>query len=607
MSRSKWRQVFRVGVATLLLALMTLGTASSASAAVKAKTNPLTVEGSERAASATSNFLAIQVGANGIFNSGATGTITGKTFGISYAWPSSPWSSFATVRVDGADTKYGSSDGAFTTVPTDIDATTNQSVWRWGSVEVTQRLEIVTGTSTGRADTGLYRYTLRNTDTVPHTVGLRLMIDTYLEGNDACPFRVPGTGNVTTETDYTGAAIPEYWQAFRDLEDTAIMAQGTLRGGASTVPDRFSIANWGGIYGTTWDYTITAGESTGDSAVGMWWNPVTLAPGQSRTITTFYGLGTVSGTTNPTLTGPVALSIVDGAWSPNPFTVTAYLANGTAAELLNTPITLMLPAGLEFATGETARHSIASIPASETGVSSWSVRATGARTLTYSVTAIGVTASRSVFVPGGTIPCVLAVSSRSVNPLGYGAAFPVRGTLKAAGIGLTGQRVILQAAAPGGAFRDTAYLATTGTGGAFAFSVRPTVRTYYRVRFAGSPAYAAAGPTAAIFANPRARVTTPVAPSTMRRTRYYTVYGYLTPRHTARTYPVRIYKWRKIGRTWRSQGFVVARASNYSSITKYAQSMKLSTRGTWRLRALAPADNGHAATWSSGYDYVTVR
>ena len=43
------------------------------------------------------------------------------------------------------------------------------------------------------------------------------------------PTRTP---NVTTETDYAGAAIPEYWQAFRDLSDTAIMAQGTLRGGS---------------------------------------------------------------------------------------------------------------------------------------------------------------------------------------------------------------------------------------------------------------------------------------------------------------------------------------------------------------------------------------
>jgi hypothetical protein len=47
--------------------------------------------------------------------------------------------------------------------------------------------------------------------------------------------------------------------------------------------------------------------------------------------------------------------------------------------------------------------------------------------------------------------------------------------------------------------------------------------------------------------------------------------------------------------------------SGDASKSKYSTSMSLSLTGKWRLRAYAPADFQHAAAWSSGYDYVTVK
>ncbi len=125
------------------------------------------------------------------------------------------------------------------------------------------------------------------------------------------------------------------------------------------------------------------------------------------------------------------------------------------------------------------------------------------------------------------------------------------------------------------------------------------------MRFTGKDTYLPATSPARTV-TPKASVSNPVAPATMYRTRYYTVQGYLKPRHTSGTYPVRIYKYRLVAGTWRSYGYVTARASNYSSYTKYARSIKLPYAGRWRMRAYH-ADAGHAATWSSGYDYVTVR
>lgn len=107
---------------------------------------------------------------------------------------------------------------------------------------------------------------------------------------------------------------------------------------------------------------------------------------------------------------------------------------------------------------------------------------------------------------------------------------------------------------------------------------------------------------------PKAYVSKPIARSTMSRTKYYPVYGWLKPRHTRGTYPVRIYKYKKTASgSWKRYGYVKAKASNYSSYTKYAKSIRLPYKGRWRLRAYAPADSKHAAAWSSRYDYVTVK
>lgn len=105
----------------------------------------------------------------------------------------------------------------------------------------------------------------------------------------------------------------------------------------------------------------------------------------------------------------------------------------------------------------------------------------------------------------------------------------------------------------------------------------------------------------------RPSVGTPVAPARMSHSRSYTVYGYLKPRHTAGSYPVRIYRYRLVGRVWRSYGYVTARASNVRTYTRYTRSVRLPYAGKWRLRAFAPADARHTDAWSAGYDYVTVR
>jgi hypothetical protein len=126
---------------------------------------------------------------------------------------------------------------------------------------------------------------------------------------------------------------------------------------------------------------------------------VTLFPGQSRDFVTFYGLGTVSGSAGLSISGPTILSIVSNQWSPNPFTVTAYVSNTTGVVLTNVQATLGLPTGLRVASGDTGTHTIISVAPGATGQTSSTVQALQDGNWTYEVAAIGRTVSRSVSVP----------------------------------------------------------------------------------------------------------------------------------------------------------------------------------------------------------------
>ena len=351
----------------------------------------------------SSEYLAILVRDDGRFNSGGTRTPVDPMswFNISYMWPYNYGTSFTSIMIDGSADYYGGGSGVLVQAPTDDPSNmANNSIWQYGDVEVKQTLQIVNGTSTGLPDTGMYKYTVRNTGTESHNVGIRIMIDTMLNNNDGAPFRVPGVGAVTQEMEFLGEDIPQYWQAFYSLDNPDVMAQGTLIGGGATTPDRFVLSDWTYIVNTIWDYTVNPLESvTNDSAVAVYWYPVSIGPGESREFVTFYGLGEISGTADLSITGPGALDVVGGQWSPSPFSATAYIANNTAIAMSDVPVTIALPSGLGLAPGENGSHSIAGIAPGATEQTSWDVVPLVAGDWTYSVTAIGQTANRSISVP----------------------------------------------------------------------------------------------------------------------------------------------------------------------------------------------------------------
>jgi hypothetical protein len=202
-------------------------------------------------------------------------------------------------------------------------------------------------------------------------------------------------------------------------------------------------------------------------------------------------------------------------------------------------------------------------------------------------------------------PTSIALATHSRTLSAYGEKCSIAGTLTAGGVGVAGQRVVLQSSSNDRTFVDTAIAATTTAGGTFTLSVAPSTKTSYRARFAETGAYVGCV-SSSISVTPCARVSTPVAPKVMYHSGWSTIYGYVWPRHATHS-PVRIYRWRYVSGHWKAYGYVTATVRNYSSYSKYSVSARLSQKGTWRVQAYVPADAGHASAWSSAYDYVTVR
>jgi hypothetical protein len=168
-----------------------------------------------------------------------------------------------------------------------------------------------------------------------------------------------------------------------------------------------------------------------------------------------------------------------------------------------------------------------------------------------------------------------------------------------------GTRIYFESSTDGYTWKSVG--STETVSGRVTFATAPLTRKYYYRFWYNGSATTPATVSSVVVVTPKVRLGTPKAPKTMKKGKTYSVYGSLKPRHTSGTKPVRIYKYRKVDGKWKRFGYVKATASNDGLYSKYKVRLKLTTKGSWRLRAYAPADSRHAATWSSKYDSVTVK
>ena len=221
---------------------------------------------------------------------------TGDGRKLLYGFPNSIWSSKTTVRADSFNYIYGN-DGTVTELPHDVGNTINHSAFSVNNMDVRQILSIVNNQRTNRnPDTIKIQYIVKNNDTINHDLGLRVQLDTQLGTNDESPIMVQNYGRVLNDTQWVGDPMPEAWQTLDDYYNPQLKAEGGINYGTATKPDRLIVGLWARMdaVGNEWTYTLNPAAIT-DTAVAIFWDPVTYTPGQQRSFTTYYGLPDSSG------------------------------------------------------------------------------------------------------------------------------------------------------------------------------------------------------------------------------------------------------------------------------------------------------------------------
>jgi len=200
-----------------------------------------------------------------------------------------------------------------------------------------------------------------------------------------------------------------------------------------------------------------------------------------------------------------------------------------------------------------------------------------------------------------------SVSASAPSTCAWNGSATVSGALKkTSGAAVPGAMVKVEAWPVGAGAWSVVGQGTTLSSGSYSVAVSPKKQTSYRVVFAGEGGeyLTAMSPTRKV--TPKAYLTKPSAPSSIRKGRYFTSAGALRPRHTTGAKTVRIKAYRKIGGTYRYYKSYYAVNKYYSSwTTTYSKRIRLPYRGRWKLVATVEGDSLHATT-SSSARYLTV-
>lgn len=366
--------------------------------------------------------------------------VIGTTDGarLLYGFPDNIWSSHTNVRFDGVMYSNEPSLGielqweSSTTNP-QVIGDTIQSTWAIGQVLIHQTFELVEFSNRGAIR---IRYLIENNDSASHSVGVLIEMDTQVNFNDATPI-ADGDNYSVIVRDFEGADMPSYWQAFEYEIDhpnfPGLIGQGELVGSQAVPPDRFAIGAWPSFNSVVWDYTVPDNVTYGDSAVLLWWYPVTVAPGGSVEFITLYGTGDVNyspGELILTLSAPDALETINCQYSPNPFAVNVIVNNTNSTTVNNVMGTINLPTGLELAAGETMTKSVnpSSLGPGESGTVTWQVRALPTSqpetyTLSVDVAADGTdpnSVDHQIFVPGAPTTLTIPFDEHNFGNVAWG-------------------------------------------------------------------------------------------------------------------------------------------------------------------------------------------
>ncbi|MFH5186367.1 hypothetical protein ACHHV8_29225 [Paenibacillus sp. TAB 01] len=310
-----------------------------------------------------------------------------------------PETSFATFKIDGKDYIYGNAygfmnlDGSFTEKPHNVDRT-NTSVWSMDGVSIRQTLEIADDIKNPNIGNVRVKYEVSNNGSAVRQIGARMLLDTMLGSNDGAAFLVGGDNKpITTETSLSGDQVPTYWRSLDNLFNPAVFSYGLLSGYGNAKPSQVVFGHWNKLSETKWDYSPDANldftkktnaYGAADSAVALYWNPIEIGAGETKTFETYYGTGNFSKPADGANFGlaayaPDQLNVNEAGdgYAENEFEITAEVDNTRANNrmLSNVKASLILENGLAAVQDGTLYQTAPLIQTNGTYAFKWKVKA----------------------------------------------------------------------------------------------------------------------------------------------------------------------------------------------------------------------------------------
>ncbi len=295
-------------------------------------------------------------------NKGDPSITTDDQKNLLYNWSYPSATSSTLLSVNGSTSFFSAEVNSFS-----ADGRSCVSTDTIGNVLVTQTVSIEYNAYTQRYDVFKVHYELKNNGTSSVSLGARVMLDTMLGSNDNAPFRIPGYGNLSTQKEFSGSSVPQYFTVVDNLSNPTVVATGTLYTNAygEEKPDSLQFIGWNQVKDTVFTFhpSVSTGSSyDNDSAVATYWNPKSVPAGGTRSFAIYYGIGSfepavAEGNLNAAIIAPAELLLTNNeqAYQMNPFTVETRVENGNNVAVSDVRVSISLPNGLTLSDGSTSK------------------------------------------------------------------------------------------------------------------------------------------------------------------------------------------------------------------------------------------------------------
>ncbi|MBN2875625.1 MAG: hypothetical protein JXM71_11065, partial [Spirochaetales bacterium] len=163
---------------------------------------------------------------------------------------------------------------------------------------VKQTYTFITSKGTTMTDGVQINYDIENVSAKDASIGLRVLLDTWLGEKASSHFTANRAGALAVETAFAGD-FTDAWlrsSAGDEPEKEASASFQVLLTAPATRPDSVLAANWKRLNDSPWSFEASSSRnftllpySINDSAVAMYYEPVNVRPGASRSVVVIFG------------------------------------------------------------------------------------------------------------------------------------------------------------------------------------------------------------------------------------------------------------------------------------------------------------------------------